>query len=626
MSMAMRGSIIAAGAYAVGAALNKAGEEALSFERSMYEVEKATNTSGAAAQKYADDILRISRMTGKSKEDIAQLMAQAGFAGRPVEELSRFTEYAAKATSAWGTSAEETGQAMAVIGNIYGANQARIEEIGDAINTAADVSATRETDLLEFIKRVGASGKQAGLSAEQVLAFGAAMGESGTRMEVAATGFESLLNVMKLGKEFSKSAGAGLKALGVDSTKMRKQFATKPLEATLDLLNKINNVSDPLKRAEILTDIFGKEYQDDIQKLMNSLPRVNALLQTMGDRANYVGSVQKGFELWQDKDFAKIDRAEKSWDALMTRLGKPVKIGKGWTAELAIAALDQIEAKMDDIVRKYDEGGLKALLTPTAAETKTEGEWLKNQQAAAAPASQEIYGDDRLERAWDMPIAINQAQQHFRRMAEDKAYALDQEIERKRQNLQAELSLAQRSLAANRENFGTRSAVGAGLERKGQTRVSAAEAALAELEAAASELATVRDNLRAFESTMNRTLNPTIEAFRSQRDTVAPTLGAGASFGFGPAGTPPVVSTSLDEAKGKAAEAGAAIQALGTTVAPIVDISSIEMAHAKVRGLLDDIAQIGPAMQAAGGGITSTSFGQRFQSRRGGSFADFEHS
>jgi TP901 family phage tail tape measure protein len=640
LAMAARGGGIAAVAVGAGMALNKAGREALSFERTMYKVEKATDSSGAQAQKFADDLIRISKQTGKTKEELGEMMAAAGFAGRPVQELAQFTEYAAKATSAWEMNAEQVGQGLAEIGNIYSANQQRIQEIGDAINTAADSSASKESDLLEFLRRAGASAKVAGIGAEQTLAFGAALKEVGVSTDVAATGFEALLNMMKLGEEFSTDARGALIDLGISSDKMRKQFFTKPVESILGLLGKIQKVKDPAKRAEILTNLFGKEYQDDIQKLINQLPRINTLLGTMGNKANYVGSVDKGFDLWQEKDFAKIERAERAWDSLMTRLGRPIKLGLGWGAEQAHAALDGIEARLDGISRKYEEGGLKALLTPTAAETTAEGERLKNEQAAVAAASQDLYGDDRLERSWDMARSINEAQQRARRMAEDKAYALDQEIARKRQNLEAERSQAQRSLDANRQNFGTRSAIGAGLERKGVTRLQAAESALAELEAAAAELGAVRARVQAFSAQMNRALNPTVEGFRSQREMVAPTLGAGASFGFGRGGTPAIDTTGLEAAKGKAAEAGQAVQSLNTTVSPTVDLASLDAAQAKADRLLATLNQIGGASRRAASAASQISvptaapaaqqaasrdMGRQFEARRRGSYADYEH-
>ncbi|MEE7478407.1 phage tail tape measure protein [Methylobacterium hispanicum] len=324
---------IAGGAYLVGAQLRRATRSAMSFEDTLIEVGKATDTKGAELDGYAQGLLKLSRATGKTKEDLGAMLASAGFAGRPKDELMGFTEYAAKATVAWGTSADETSQGLAEIGNIYEANQKRIEEIGDAINTMADNSASKESDLLEFIRRAGASSRQAGMSAESILAFGAAMKEVGVRNEVAATGFEALLNVMKLGEEFSKSAGDGLKELGIDSTKMRKQFVAKPIETMVGLLEKLNKVSDPLKRAEIMTNLFGKEYQDDIAKLLNALPKINSYLGMMNDKSKSAGSVRLQFAEGMQRDTNKIRQAEQALDALYVKIGDPIKVRLGTIAD-----------------------------------------------------------------------------------------------------------------------------------------------------------------------------------------------------------------------------------------------------------------------------------------------------
>jgi TP901 family phage tail tape measure protein len=636
---AMRGGALAGGAVAVGYGLKRAVGSALSFERAMYDVEKATDSSGAQAQRYADDIIRMSKETGKTTDELAGMMAAAGFAGRPVQELTRFTEYAAKATSAWGTNAEETGQAMAVIGNIYGANQQRIEEIGDAINTAADTSATREKDLLDFIKRAGATGKQAGLTAEQVLAFGAAMGEAGTPMEVAATGFEALMNVMKLGREFSDKAGDGLNMLGVSSDKMRKQFVAKPLEATLGLLQKINKVTDPMKRAEILTNLFGKEYQDDIQKLMNSLPRLNSILGTMGDRTKYIGSVDKSFELWKEKDFARVEKAQRRLDALAIKWG-----GRGTgllagEADAFMGELEKLDRTLDTFIKKYQENGLAGVLSvPFEAALENMREYgrrlteiskqeqernakaLPAEQATAAAASQELYGDDRLARAYDMPLAINAAQERARRMAEDPVYKLQQDLERERQNRQAELNQRRRHREADLSIGASGSPWNVARERKHTPLIAKAEAALAAIEGALADLAGLKAQVDALNAQAARVGALGINQ-RGDGGTVAPTLGAGASFGFGPGGTQ-VDTSGLDAAKNKAAEAGQAIQGLNTTVAPQVNTASVDALNAKLDAAIGKLARLSGGVPQQ---MASREMGRQFDARRRGSFADYEH-
>lgn len=345
---------IGGGAYMVGDGLRRSAKSSMDFERAMIEVGKATNASGPELDAYGEKLMKLSRETGVMKEGLAAMFASAGFAGRPTEELMRFTEYASKATKAWRTSEEETSDALAQLGNIYQADQNRIEQIGDAINSMADKSASRESDLLEYLRRAGASAKEYGISAEETLAFGAAMKEVGVRTDVAATGFEALLNVLKLGDKFSKSAGEGLEALGINSTKMRKAFVAKPVETMIGLLEKLKGISDPLKKAEIMTDLFGKEYQDDIAKLLNALPQLNKYLGIMRDRSQSAGSVRLQFAEQLAKDVSKIDRATASIDVLQKRLGDPIKVFAGGIAERINDMVDKLE-KGDTTAQRFVE-------------------------------------------------------------------------------------------------------------------------------------------------------------------------------------------------------------------------------------------------------------------------------
>ncbi|HEY8578649.1 MAG TPA: phage tail tape measure protein [Beijerinckiaceae bacterium] len=212
---------------------------------------------------------------------------------------------------------------------------------------------------MEFLRRAGASANVAGISAEQTLAFGAALKEVGVRTETAATGFEALLNLMKLGGEFSKKAGEALKALGLESDAMRKAFVAKPVETMLDLLNRIKNTTDPMKRAEILTNLFGKEYQDDIAKLLNALPRLTELLDAMANKAKYANSVMKGFEIISEKDFNKIDRMSQAIDTLATRAGKAFKQIGGLFADQMNRGIDDAEKILAELRRREEQKRLR---------------------------------------------------------------------------------------------------------------------------------------------------------------------------------------------------------------------------------------------------------------------------
>lgn len=327
------------GAFAAVDVARRAFKSSVSMEREMYNVQRATDASSQSLKEQEKFLLDLARSTGKTKEELAQLYAAAGFAGRPARELGRFTEYASKATVAWGTNATETGQALAEIGNIYAANQVRIEAIGDAINSVADGSASSEKDLIEILRRVGGAGKMLGISAENMLAFGAALKEVGVGTEVASTGLNAMLTKIAVPDDDFDDA---LKLAGLKPKQFRKAVEKDATGAILQLLSALKKL-EGTKRISVLKDLFGMEYADDIARLTGGYDRIVKLLAIANDKTKTLGSVRNGFTLALEKDFNRLDRAQQSLDVLGKRLGDRLKEVGGAFADVINQSVDASE-------------------------------------------------------------------------------------------------------------------------------------------------------------------------------------------------------------------------------------------------------------------------------------------
>lgn len=362
-----RTTVAAAAAYAGGSAVAATTKKAMTWERAMIDVAKATNTSGKELQAYADKIQEISRATGKDKEGLAGILAAAGFAGRPEKDLGRFTEYGAKASVAWRMTPDAAGEGLAQLGNIYQTDQPGLETLGDQINTMADKTAASEKDLLEVLRRVGGTGKEAGLTSGQVLASGATLLERGVQPEVTASGLEAYINFLKLGEEYSSKADEGLKALGMTSDKLRKDFIKSPFETFVGFLDKLNGVSDKMKKSEIMTNIFGKERQDDVSRLAQSTDKLKANAAIMADPKQYAGSVEGQFGDQMKLEVSRIDQATQILDQFATSAGDYGKSALAAASDLvkgAYGTLTQKTAEQDpnDINNRMREAaGLKPL-------------------------------------------------------------------------------------------------------------------------------------------------------------------------------------------------------------------------------------------------------------------------
>ncbi|CAO4177636.1 hypothetical protein EEDFHM_03140 [Methylorubrum populi] len=323
MSGAAVGGLAAGGGIAATAAMAaRAAREAISFEAAMAEVRKAIDD--ITPERFADlerTILKTSAATGIAKEQMAQLVAEAGFAGRPTEELARFAEFGAKAASAFGMTAEATGDALAKMGNVFKLNQAGIEDLADGINVLGDSTASRERQIVNFLYRTGSAGQAIGLTALQTGAIGAAIISTGKEAEVAATGFNALVTKLGTADRQSKDFQGGLRSLGLSARQVKKDLAANPVETVLGLLDKINKLPDA-KKLDVTSRIGGLEYGDDLLAYAGAVDQIRASLGKLQDQSTRAGSVEKTFKIFDATTQRNIARMTASIDGFATRIGR----------------------------------------------------------------------------------------------------------------------------------------------------------------------------------------------------------------------------------------------------------------------------------------------------------------
>ncbi|MGX5775536.1 phage tail tape measure protein [Methylorubrum zatmanii] len=323
MSGAAVGGLAAGGGIAATAAMAaRATREAISFEAAMAEVRKAiddiTPERFAALER---TILKSSAATGIAKEQMAQLVAEAGFAGRPTEELARFAEFGAKAAGAFGMTASATGDALAKMGNVFKLNQAGIEDLADGINMLGDTTAAKERQIVDFLYRTGSAGQAIGLTALQTGAIGAAIISTGKEAEVAATGFNALVTKLGTADRQSKDFQGGLRSLGLSARQVKKDLAANPVEAVLGLLDKINKLPDA-KKLDVTSRIGGLEYGDDLLAYAGAVDQIRAALGKLQDQSTRAGSVEKTFKIFDATTQRNIARMTASIDGFATRIGR----------------------------------------------------------------------------------------------------------------------------------------------------------------------------------------------------------------------------------------------------------------------------------------------------------------
>jgi hypothetical protein len=209
----------AAGAAGFGAALAISTKAAIDFEASVSQVRKVMDglETPAAIAEISDEIRQLSLELPISAKGFAEIYAAAGASGIAREEVRQFAEDVAKISTAFNMTADEAGLSIAKMRTSMKLTQPDVLKLADAMNELDKIGAANGKQLIEFALRSGAVGQQAGLTAEQVAAFGAAMISSGVETEVAATSFNNMVKAMTRGDSMTERQIRALQTLGMAS-------------------------------------------------------------------------------------------------------------------------------------------------------------------------------------------------------------------------------------------------------------------------------------------------------------------------------------------------------------------------------------------------------------------------
>jgi hypothetical protein len=207
---------MAAAAAGLGVAIGLSVKSAIEFESAMAEVAKVVNgiDTPQGMKEIRAEIFGLSREIPIAAKGFAEMYAAAGQAGVPREELRQFAIDVSKVAIAFDMTAAEAGNAMAKLRTNLGLTQPELMKLADAANYLSNNMASTAREIVEFMLRSGAAGKQAGLSAEQTAAFGSAMIASGAQSEVAATSFNNMVKALSRGGSMTARQTSALVTLG----------------------------------------------------------------------------------------------------------------------------------------------------------------------------------------------------------------------------------------------------------------------------------------------------------------------------------------------------------------------------------------------------------------------------
>lgn len=186
-------------------------------------------------------------------------------------DLLAFASMAAKASVAFELPADQLSESLGKIAGLYKIPTQNIEQLGDAINYLDDNAKSKGSDIIDVLQRVGGLASQ--LDYKQAAALGSTFLTLGTPAEVAASATNAMVRELSIATVQGKNFMQGMDALGLSAEKVQKSMSVDAMGTIISVLEASKKLA-PDQQVANLTQIFGKEFGDDAQKLANNLPEL----------------------------------------------------------------------------------------------------------------------------------------------------------------------------------------------------------------------------------------------------------------------------------------------------------------------------------------------------------------
>ena len=313
-----RSAMIAGGIAAAGYVGVSAAKDFATLESAQLGLRKALDVSGITLEGYTNKLRDLSAATGVSQKEITETAVQYAKADSTLnpaqlEYLTRVTYASAKA---WDAEASSVTDSLQVMQSIFNLQPKGLENIANQVDLLGDkFGVLNEQYLVDFMTVGAGVGKSAGMSANQLLAWGTVAGESKIIASEAS-------NAMKLFNKAlaapDKDALSAFDKLGVSFDKLKNMDIGQRQMAVLDALRNYQG----LDKAQLSTDIIGGNYDDTLLRMSVNADKARQAMQMLNDPNLANGRVMKGLAMEAETAAGRFSRlAEQARNVAMSMAG-----------------------------------------------------------------------------------------------------------------------------------------------------------------------------------------------------------------------------------------------------------------------------------------------------------------
>ncbi|MCB1417645.1 MAG: phage tail tape measure protein [Notoacmeibacter sp.] len=278
------------GPAVVGAAMLKTVKQAAHFEEALFGIQKKSGATAEQLGKVKEEIFDLASRMPSSVDGIAAAYERGAAAGIPLDQLKDFAELTAKVADAWDMAEDAVGNAFAGFNKGMNIPLKDMERFADVINYLADSGISDEKDIVNFLDRIGAQGRNVGLTAEQTAALGATMINLKMPADIAARAMDGLFGKLVAPENLSKKSRGALKEIVGDLDGFAKTMAKDPMGGILSFIEKLEKLNGQ-KRISLLGALMGEGFDDEMARLAGGADELRRNLELIKDTKAFEGSI-----------------------------------------------------------------------------------------------------------------------------------------------------------------------------------------------------------------------------------------------------------------------------------------------------------------------------------------------
>jgi TP901 family phage tail tape measure protein len=158
---------------------------AVSFERSFADVVRTTGVTGVEVEKLRGAFERLNTELPVSFKELTAVGKLAGQLGIPTADIENFTRLVVQFSETTGVGVEDAATAFGRLSALLGLTGDQFDNLGSSILKAGTSFVATESDIIAISTQLAGIGRQAGLTADQVIGLSTALASVGIAPELA---------------------------------------------------------------------------------------------------------------------------------------------------------------------------------------------------------------------------------------------------------------------------------------------------------------------------------------------------------------------------------------------------------------------------------------------------------